>query len=88
MRADQFFQGECRSRDASKSPTASFCHTKSSKWIENFASLVSDELDYKGGKANVSARKNLGNQYMKETIKHVKKKSGLSSPCEYNDPRD
>ena len=39
--ADEYFKEECRSReyDTSKSPTATFRNTKSSKWIENFASL-------------------------------------------------
>ena len=50
-RADEYFKGECRSRDVSKSPTASFHRTKSSKWIENFTSTLDNEPEIVDHKA-------------------------------------
>ena len=61
-KADELFKRECRSRDrdVSRSPTATFHNTKSSRWIQNFTSLVSeDENQYNDDK--VSQRKDLGN---------------------------
>ena len=77
-KADEFFREEVRSRerDISRSPTATFHNTKSSRWIENFASNVSDENDYKDPK--ISHRKDLGNMYLKQNIAHSRKKSGVT----------
>jgi hypothetical protein len=81
--ADEVFKEECRSRDCSRSPTATFHNTKSSKWIENFNSLASEEQDIDG---KASIRKDIGNQYLKENIKFGRKKSSNAILDEYSDP--
>jgi hypothetical protein len=66
-KAEEFFKGGYRSRNASRSPTATFHDTKSSNWIENFTSLNKYDEEYKDSKT--SQRKELGNSYLKCNIK-------------------
>ena len=64
-------------------PTGTFHNTKSSRWIQNFTSLVSAEgSSYRDEK--VSQRKDLGNQYLKQSVRDLKKSNRRPS-TEYAD---